>query len=69
MSQEDGLVLFESGAIVLDIGARSEELLPADEAGRARGGSSIANSLWWRTLAEPTGVIKTSPLYGSRTDF
>jgi len=34
--EEDGLVLFESGAIVLHIGARSEALLPADEAGRAR---------------------------------
>lgn len=34
--EEDGLVLFESGAIVLHIGARSEVLLPADEVGRAR---------------------------------
>ncbi len=34
--EEDGLVLFESGSIVLHIGARSEALLPADEAGRAR---------------------------------
>src|SRR4051812_21485688 len=36
MMEEDGLVLFESGAIVLHIGARSEALLPRDEAGRAR---------------------------------
>src|SRR5579871_3275215 len=28
--EEDGLVLFESGAIVLHIGARSEALLPSD---------------------------------------
>jgi glutathione S-transferase len=34
--EEDGLVLFESGAIVLHIGARSEVLLPADPAARAR---------------------------------
>jgi glutathione S-transferase len=34
--EEDGLVLFESGAIVLHIGARSETLLPADPAARAR---------------------------------
>src|SRR5262249_45288324 len=34
--EEDGFVLFESGAIVLHIGARSETLLPADPAARAR---------------------------------
>lgn len=34
--EEDGLVLFESGAIVLHIGARSETLLPAAAAERAR---------------------------------
>ncbi|GHG89017.1 glutathione S-transferase family protein [Comamonas sp. JC664] len=34
--EEDGLVLFESGAIVLHIAARSETLLPTDAAGRAR---------------------------------
>lgn len=34
--EEDGIVLFESGAIVLHIGARSEALLPIDEAGKAR---------------------------------
>jgi glutathione S-transferase len=34
--EEDGLVLFESGAIVLHIGERSESLLPADPAARAR---------------------------------
>jgi glutathione S-transferase len=34
--EEDGLVLFESGAIVLHIAARSEALLPADAAGKAR---------------------------------
>jgi glutathione S-transferase len=34
--EEDGLVLFESGAIVLHVGARSETLLPADPGARAR---------------------------------
>ena len=34
--EEDGLVLFESGAIVLHIGARSEVLLPNNPAARAR---------------------------------
>jgi glutathione S-transferase len=34
--EEDGRVLFESGSIVLHIGARSEALLPPDEGGRAR---------------------------------
>ncbi|HSY04907.1 MAG TPA: glutathione S-transferase family protein [Steroidobacteraceae bacterium] len=33
---EDGRVLFESGAIVLHIGERTEALLPQDAAGRAR---------------------------------
>jgi glutathione S-transferase len=34
--EEDGLVLFESGAIVLHIGARSETLLPNEPGARAR---------------------------------
>lgn len=34
--EEDGQVLFESGAIVLHIGERSEVLLPKDPAARAR---------------------------------
>ncbi|MEA2958254.1 MAG: glutathione S-transferase, partial [Alphaproteobacteria bacterium] len=34
--EEDGIVLFESGAIVLHIGERSETLLPKDASGRAR---------------------------------
>jgi glutathione S-transferase len=34
--EEDGLVLFESGAIVLHIGERSERLLPQDPGARAR---------------------------------
>jgi glutathione S-transferase len=34
--EEDGLVLFESGAIVLHIGERSEALLPKEPAARAR---------------------------------
>lgn len=34
--EEDGLVLFESGAIVLHLALRHEGLLPRDDAGRAR---------------------------------
>ena len=34
--EEDGLVLFETGAIVLHVGMRSEQLLPADPGSRAR---------------------------------
>ncbi len=34
--EEDGLVLFESGAIVLHVGARSETLLPPDPVARAK---------------------------------
>lgn len=34
--EEDGFVLFESGAIVLHVGERSEALLPTDAAARAR---------------------------------
>src|SRR5690349_3264990 len=34
--EEDGQVLFESGAIVLHIGERCENLLPRDAAARAR---------------------------------
>lgn len=34
--EEDGLTLFESGAIVLHIGDRSESLLPKDAGARAR---------------------------------
>jgi glutathione S-transferase len=34
--EEEGLTLFESGAIVLHVGKRSEALLPSDRAARAR---------------------------------
>ena len=34
--EEDRVALFDSGAIVLHVGARCETLLPADEAARAR---------------------------------
>ena len=34
--EEDGLWLFESGAIVLHVGARSPALMPSDDVGRAR---------------------------------
>src|SRR6266446_10534130 len=31
--------------------------------------SSNANNLWWRGLADPTGIIPTSQIHGSRTDI
>lgn len=42
---EDGLVLFESGAIVLHIGARSETLLPRDPGARARATQWLISAL------------------------
>jgi len=43
--EEAGLALFESGAIVLHIGARSEALLPADAAGRAQAVTWLLSAL------------------------
>lgn len=43
--EEDGLVLFESGAIVLHIGERSETLLPGEAGARARAGQWVVAAL------------------------
>jgi glutathione S-transferase len=43
--EDDGLVLFESGAIVLHIGERSETLLPKDPAARARATQWLISAL------------------------
>jgi len=43
--EEDGLVLFESGAIVLYIGERSETLLPKDAGARARAAQWLVAAL------------------------
>lgn len=43
--EDDGLVLFESGAIVLHIAAKSPALMPADEVGRARVAQNILAAL------------------------
>ena len=43
--EEDGQVLFESGAIVLHIGARSEALLPKDADARARATQWLISAL------------------------
>ena len=53
--EEDGLVLFESGSIVLHIGARSETLLPADPQARAR-------AVTWVFAALDSIEIAVSPL-------
>jgi len=43
--EEDGFVLFESGAIVLHIGERSEALLPRDTQARARATQWLISAL------------------------
>src|SRR6202051_4389173 len=43
--EEDGLVLFESGAIVLHIGGRSEALLPKEAGARARATQWLISAL------------------------
>jgi glutathione S-transferase len=43
--EEEGLVLFESGAIVLHIGERSEALLPQDPGARARATQWLISAL------------------------
>ena len=43
--EADGLTLFESGAIVLHIGRRSEQLLPADANSRARAVAWVFSAL------------------------
>src|SRR5215831_4431887 len=43
--EEDGLVLFESGSILLHIGGRSETLLPKEEKARARAVSWVFAAL------------------------
>ncbi len=43
--EEDGLVLFETGAILMHIAARSEILLPGDEKARARTSSWVFAAL------------------------
>jgi glutathione S-transferase len=53
--EDDGIVLFESGAIVLHIGERSEALLPRDEAGRAR-------AMTWVFAALNTIEVAIEPL-------
>ncbi|MFO1037822.1 MAG: glutathione S-transferase family protein [Geminicoccaceae bacterium] len=53
--EEDGLVLFESGAIVLHIGERSETLLPREPAARAR-------AMAWVFAALNTIEVAVQPL-------
>jgi glutathione S-transferase len=53
--EEDRVVLFESGSIVLHIGARSEALMPAEEAKRAR-------AITWLFAALNTIEVVIQPL-------
>src|SRR3546814_14853371 len=43
--REDGVQMFESGALVLQIAERSEALMPRDAAGRARATTSLLAAL------------------------
>jgi glutathione S-transferase len=45
MYEEDGLVLFESGAIVIHIAQKSDVLMPSDAAGRAQAVSHVFAAL------------------------
>jgi glutathione S-transferase len=56
--EEDGFVLFESGSILLHIAKRSEALIPADEAGKARAVTWVfaaLNSI--EAVIQPLGAI------------
>jgi glutathione S-transferase len=55
--EENGLVLFESGAIVLHVAERSETLLPKDPAGRAR-------AIGWLFAALNSIEVVAQPLAG-----
>lgn len=50
--EEDGLVLFETGAIVLHIGEQSEMLLPMDPRGRARDSMADRGAQFHRTVRD-----------------
>jgi len=55
--EEDGLALFESGAILLHIGTRSDVLLPTDATGKAR-------AIAWLFAALNTMEVVTEQLAG-----
>ena len=48
--EEDGLVLFETGAIMLHVGEQSETLLPKDPSGRARDSMADRGAQFHRTV-------------------
>jgi len=50
--EEDGLVLFESGAIVLHIGDQSEALMPKEAGARARGAVADSSAQFDRALRD-----------------
>lgn len=53
--EEDGLVIFESAAIILHLGERSEVLLPQDRVGKARTTAWICAAA--TTLESPVGTL------------
>ncbi|BCW87892.1 hypothetical protein sos41_10240 [Alphaproteobacteria bacterium SO-S41] len=59
--EENGLTLFESGAIVLHIAARSENLMPADAASRARAMTWVISAL--NTVEPPIANLAEIDLF------
>jgi glutathione S-transferase len=65
--QEDGLTLFETGAIVLYIGERCEALLPKDPAGRAKATQWVVAAL---SSIEPHIMnVATLDVFHAETDW
>jgi glutathione S-transferase len=65
--EEGGLVLFESGAIVLHVAARSEALLPADPAPRARATTWMFAAL--TTIEPPIQHLAAIDLFHAEEDW
>jgi glutathione S-transferase len=65
--EHDGLVLFESGAIVLHIAARSPALLPADPEGRARATAWVFAAL--NTVEVAVGRLAEIDLFHADADW
>lgn len=64
--ERDGLVLFESGAIVLHIAERSQALMPGDEAGRERAKSWMFSAL--NTVEPPIMMLAVIKMQKARED-
>jgi glutathione S-transferase len=65
--EEDGLVLFESGAIVMHVAERCEVLLPVDPAARARAKTWMFAAL--NTIEPPIQNLAEIDLFHSREEW